>query len=177
MVIATYGGGGYDAGDIDNFGLEAINEYQKDKSNYSLLQQEIKNAALPDTSIATTESFPVNELNKNFLLDNNEMHVQSMRFEKRKNGYYILLNAVDGLTEAHPIGMNNQYKISKEHRSGLPMAVKGKWINDTLYIDYNIFCRIEKYRLAITFKKNNTIALQLTEASKGINQTITGKAL
>ena len=72
MVIATNGGGGYEAGDIDNLALDAIQTYQKDKNNDFLLQQEIKNAALPDTSITTAESFPVNELNKKFLLDNNQ---------------------------------------------------------------------------------------------------------
>jgi CubicO group peptidase (beta-lactamase class C family) len=177
MVIATNGGGGYEAGDIDNLTLDAIQTYQKDKNSDFLLQQEIKNAALPDTSIMTTESFPVNKLNKNFLLDNNDMGLKSMRFEKRKTGYYIILNVTDSSKEEHPIGMNNQYKISNEHTFGLPMAVKGKWISDTLYIDYNRLCRIENYKFTITFKESNSIELNLTEASKGINQTILGKAL
>jgi len=125
----------------------------------------------------TTESFPVNKLNKKFLLDNNDMGLKSMRFEKRKTGYYILLNVTDSSKEEHPIGMNNQYKISNEHTFGLPMAVKGKWISDTLYIDYNRLCRIENYKFTITFKESNSIELKLTEASKGINQTIIGKAL
>jgi len=55
------------------------------------------------------------------------------------------------------------------------MAAKGKWINDTLYIDYNILCRIENYKFAITFKTGNSIELKLTEATKHINQIIAGK--
>lgn len=174
MVIAT-NGGGYDAGDIDDIALDAIQAYQKNKNNYLLLLQEIKIVALPDTSTKTAESFPANELNKTFLLDNNDMGLKSLRFEQRKNGYYIILNFVDNSKEEHPIGMNNQYKISTQPAFGLPMAAKGKWINDTLYIDYNILCRIENYKFAITFKTGNSIELKLTEATKHINQIIAGK--
>ncbi|PWT76078.1 MAG: hypothetical protein C5B59_07350 [Bacteroidetes bacterium] len=177
LVIATNGGGGYESGDIDNLALDAIQTYQKDKDNDSLLEQEIKNAALPDTSSKTMESFPVNELGKIFLLDKNDLGIQGIHFEKRRTGYYITLNSADSVKDDHPIGMNNQYKISNEHTFDLPMAVKGKWTNDTLYVDYNRLCRIEKYQFAITFKEGKSIELKVTETSKGINQTITGKAL
>lgn len=178
MVIATFGGGGYDNGNIDDLALQAIKTYNEDENHYSLLKLEIKNAGSPDSLIATTETFPLKELNRNFWVDNNnDMGLKSLRFEKRKSDYYIILSFIDSSKEIHPIGMNNQYKISKEHTFGLPMAVKGRWINKTLYIDYNRLCRIENYKFAITFKTDNSIELKLTEASKGINQTITGKAL
>jgi len=116
-------------------------------------------------------------LNKRFLLTDNDMGLKGMRFEKRKTGYYILLDFIDGSKEEHPIGMNNQYRISKEHTFGLPMAVKGRWANDTLEIDYNRLCRIEDYRFSIVFKKGNSMELKLIEASRGIDQTFTGKSL
>jgi CubicO group peptidase (beta-lactamase class C family) len=177
MVVATFGGGGYDSGDLGDLVLQAIQTYAKDANHYLILQQEIKNAGLADSSITTTDTFPLNILNKDFLLDNNDMGLKKMRFEKRKNGYYIILNLIDIPKEEHLIGMNNQYKISGERTFGLPTATKGRWINDTLYIDYNRVCRIEDYKFAITFKEKNLIEIKLTEASKGINQTITGKAL
>jgi len=177
MVMATFGGGGYDSGDLGDLALQAMQTYTKDENHYSALQQEIKNTASPDTLFTTKENFPLNKLNKDFLLDNNDMGLKSIRFEKRKTGYYIILNLIDISKEEHLIGMNNQYKISGERTFGLPTATKGRWINDTLYIDYNRVCRIEDYKFAITFKENNLIELKLTEASKGINQTITGKAL
>jgi CubicO group peptidase (beta-lactamase class C family) len=177
MVVATFGGGGYDSGDLGGFALKAIQAYTKDENQYSILRQEIKNAALPNTSITTSNTFPIKELNKNFLLDNNDMGLQSIRFEKRKTDYYVILNLIDHSKEENLIGMNNQYKISGERTFGLPTATKGRWINDKLYIDYNRVCRIEDYKFAITFKENNLIELKLTEVSKGIDQTITGKAL
>lgn len=177
MVVATFGGGGYDNGNLDDLALQAIKTFNKDENHYSLLQQEIKNAISPDSSIVTTETFPLKELNRNFWVDNNDMGLKSIRFEKRKTDYYIVLSFIDSSKEEHPIGMNNQYKISNEHTFGLPMAVKGKWMNDTLYVDYNRLCRIEDYKFAIIFKTDNSLELKLTEASKGINQTITGKAL
>ena len=100
-----------------------------------------------------------------------------MHFEKRKSDYYIVLGFIDSSKEEHPIGMNNHFKISNEHTFGLPMVVKGRWINETLHIDYNRLCRIENYKFTITFKGDNLMELKLTEASKGINQTITGKTM
>jgi len=73
--------------------------------------------------------------------------------------------------------MNNQYKISKEPAFGLPMAFKGKWANDTLFIDYNRLCRIEDYKFSIFFKEHGLMEIKLTEASKGINQMIRAKKM
>jgi CubicO group peptidase (beta-lactamase class C family) len=176
MVIATTGGGGYNVGNIDDLALQAINTYNKNENHYALLQQEVKNAALPDTSIRIAGDFPEHELNKDFLLDNNQMGLLSMRLEKRKSKYSILLNFIDSSKEEHPIGMNNQYLISNEHAFGLPTAVRGRWINDILYIDYNRLSRIEKYKFTIIFEDDKSMQLTVTEASKGINQTITGKS-
>jgi CubicO group peptidase (beta-lactamase class C family) len=175
LVIATNGGGGYEDGDLDNLALDAIQSYNKYNNNDSLLQEEIKKAASPDASSETIESFPANELNRLFMLDNNEMGLKSIHFRKESTGYYMALHFADGTKDEHPIGMNNQYKISNEGTWGLPMAVKGKWINDTLHIDYNRLCRIENYKFAISFKETNSIELKVTEASKRINQTIKGK--
>ena len=177
MVIATFGGGGYDAGDIDNIALDAIQAYHSEKTSDSLLQKEIRDVALPDTSTLTAENFPGDDLNKNFLLTDNDMGFKSMRFEKRETGYYILLDFVDGSKDEHPIGMNNQYRISKEPTFGLPMAVKGRWANDTLKIDYNRVGRIEDYRFSIVFKKGNSMELKVVEPSFGIDKTFTGKSL
>ena len=151
MVIATTGGGGYDVGNIDDMALQAVKTYNKNENHYVLLQQAVKNAELPDTSNITIEDFPVNELNKTFLLDNNEMGLVSIRFEKRESDYLIILNFIDDSKEEHPMGMNNQYLISAEHTFGLPTAVKGRWINDTLYINYNRLCRIEHFKFSMFF--------------------------
>jgi CubicO group peptidase (beta-lactamase class C family) len=177
MVIATTGGGGYDVGNLDDLALQAIKAYNKKENHFALLQQEVENAGLPDTSFITAKDFPENELNKDYLLDNNGMGLVSMRFEKRRPDYYIILNFIDNSKEEHPIGMNNQYLISNEKTFGLPTAVKGRWINNTLYIDYNRLCRIEHYKFSINFKEDKLMQLTVTEASKGINQTITGRRL
>ncbi|AEV98082.1 hypothetical protein A4D02_14400 [Niastella koreensis] len=172
LVIATYGGGGYDSGKLDDFILQAIEQYDKNENNYALLQKAVKNASLPDTSTTTPTAFPASELNKTFMLVSNEMGLRSMRFEKRKTGYYLIVGFTDSSKEEHPIGMNNQYQFSKEPAFGLPMALKGKWVNDNLSIDYNRLGRIENYQFSITFKEKDAMEIKLTEASKGIKQTI-----
>jgi CubicO group peptidase (beta-lactamase class C family) len=177
LVIATDGGGGYDSGNIDDIFLQAIEKYDKNENNYALLQKAAKNASLPDTSTTTPATFPERELNRTFLLDNNEMGLRSIRFEKKITGYHMIVSFADSSVEDHPIGMNNQYKISKEHTFGLPMAIKGKWINDTLFVDYNRLCRIEDFKFAIVFKENDTMEIRLTEASKNIKQVIRAKKM
>lgn len=177
MVIATNGGGGYDSGMIDDIILQAMEQYDKKENNYALLQKVVHNVSSPDTSTATPVFFPESELNRTFLLDNNEMGLRSMRFEKKKSGYYITVGFTDSSAETHPIGMNNQYKISHEHTSGLPMAIKGKWANDTLFMDYNRLCRIENYQFALMFKEKNVVDIRLTEASKNIHQMIHAKKI
>jgi len=73
--------------------------------------------------------------------------------------------------------MNDQYKISNEPTFGLPMAVKGRWINDTtLEIDYNRLCRIENFKFRIVFQ-SNSIEIAITEPTKKINETLIGTAL
>jgi hypothetical protein len=73
--------------------------------------------------------------------------------------------------------MNNQYKISNEDGFGLPMAVKGRWLSDsTLEVNYNRLCRIEDYKLVITFK-GDSIAFKITEPTKAINETLIARVL
>jgi len=176
MVVATFGGGGYDSGDIDDLPLQAIQTYNKNENNYALLQQQVKDAESPDTSGITAQDFPSNRLNKTFQLEKNDMGLLNIQFERRKSDYYVVLGFIDSSKEEHPIGMNDQYKISDEHTFGLPMAVKGRMRNDTtLEINYNRLCRIENYKFRVDFKGDNSIKLLVTEASKGINETIMGK--
>jgi CubicO group peptidase (beta-lactamase class C family) len=139
MVIVTTGGG-FDAGDFDDYAVESIKTFTKNKNYHDQLQGQVKAVASQDiTSHDTVEhTFPLNELNKTFQFNKNDLELKAIRFEQRNKDDYILLDFTDGPKEEHPIGMNDQYKISNEPTFGLPMAVKGRWINDTtLQINYN----------------------------------------
>jgi len=177
MVIATTGGG-FESGDIDNLALESIKAYNKNEYHYDELQAQVSAVQ----SLGTTNSnipearFSASELNKSFQFTKNGVGLKAIRFEQRNKDAYIMLDFADGSKEEHPIGMNNQYKISKEPIFGLPMAVKGKWINDTLLeINYNRLGRIEDYKFIIAFK-GNSIQLTITEPTKEINETLVGEA-
>ena len=178
MVVATLGGG-FAAGDIDNLALESIKAYNKNEDYGNRLQDQIKSVQLPDTGSDNTfeDKFSLIELNKNFQLGKNSLGIKSIRFEQRNKDDYIIINSTDGSKEKHPIGMNNQYRISNEHSFGLPMAVKGRWLTDTtLEINYNRLCRIEDYKFRISFKVNS-IEFTVTESTKKINETLIGKVL
>lgn len=175
MVIVTNGGGGYDVGNLDDYALQAISTYSEKENHYSAMLKEVKNAALPDISLILNEDFPVNELNKVYLLDRNEIGLKSISFKKQNSNFYIVPNFDDGRQERQLIGMNDQYKFSNEATFGLPIAVKGRWSKDTLFIDYNRLGRIENFKFEIVFKKNYLIDIKLIEASRGINKKITGR--
>jgi CubicO group peptidase (beta-lactamase class C family) len=177
VMVAT--GGGFDAGDIDNYALQSIKSFNKNKNYNDQLLDQVKVAGSEDmTSPAIIEDkFSINELNKTFQFNKNDLKLKTIRFEQRNKDDYIILDFDNGTKEEHLIGMNDQYKISKEPTFGLPMAVKGRWINDnTLEINYNRLCRIEDFKFRITFK-GNSIELTITESTKKINETFIGKAL
>lgn len=176
VIVAT--GGGFDAGDCDDYALESIKAFTKNKNYHDQLQDQVKAVASQDITSPDTikHKFPLNLLNKTFQFDKNDLELKAIRFEKRNEEHYIILDFTDNTKEEHLIGMNNQYKISKEPTFGLPMAAKGRWINDnTLEIHYNRLCRIEDFKFRITFK-GNSIELKITESTKKINETLIGKA-
>ena len=178
MVIVTTGGG-FDAGDFDDYAVESIKTFTKNKNYHDQLQDQVKAVASQDiTSPDTIErTFSLNELNKTFQFNKNDLELKAIRFEQRDKDDYIILDFTDGPKEEHPIGTNGQYKISNEATFGLPMAVKGRWINDTtLQINYNRLCRIEDFKFKIIFN-GNSIELTVTESTKKINETLIGKAL
>jgi hypothetical protein len=73
--------------------------------------------------------------------------------------------------------MDNQYAISNEHTFGLPVAVKGYWVNaNTLLIDYNELSRIQDYSFRISFM-GDSIRLAIHESTMGIDETIAGNVI
>jgi len=177
VIVAT--GGGFDAGDIDDYALESIKTFKKNKNHNDQLQDQVKTTGADDTTSRDVieGKFSLNDLNKSFQFNKNDLGLKAIRFEQRNEDDYIILDFTDHTKEEHPIGMNDQYKISNESTLGLPMAVKGRWMNDTtLEINYNRLCRIENFKFRVTFKVNS-IELIITEPTKKINETLIGKAL
>jgi CubicO group peptidase (beta-lactamase class C family) len=177
MIVATFGGGGYDSGYLDDPAFKALKEYEKGEKQNTALQQQIIKASLPDTQWLTNTKLPEEHLNKTFLLDKNELGIKSIRFKKNKMNYSLSIHSIDNSKETHPLTLDGKINLSKERTFGLPMALKGKWADDMLYIEYNRLTRIENFNLTIQFKPNNTLELKITEASKEINQSITGHSL
>ena len=177
MVIATTGGG-FEAGDIDNLALESIKSYNMHENHWAQLKQLVKVVQSPvSENINFNKNWlPSEVLNKTFQFDKNKLGLRYILFQKRNADYYIILAFSDNIVEEHPIGMNNQYLISKEQTFGLPMAVKGRWIKkNILEISYNRLCRIENFKLRITFL-GNSINMEIKEPTKEINETITARS-
>jgi len=177
MVIATTGGG-FEAGDVDNLALESIQTYKKNENYGTQLKQLVRNVQAPDSGnvFVDQRGFPTGILNKRFRFDNNDLGLKSILFEQRKGTDYLILETADGTHEEHPVGWNNQYLISNEQTFGLPMAVRGKWVNaDILMIDYNRLCRIEDYQFRIRFL-NNSMTVEITEPTKEIHETLMARS-
>ena len=152
MVIAMTGGG-FEAGDIDNLVLESINSFEKDKNYSTQLENLINTLQYPDAknTAISKDNFSINNLNKSYHFERNELKLNDIRFEQRDKHYYFIINFLDGTKEEHLIGIDNQYNISKECVLGLPLAIKGFWDNDKLIIYYNDFCRINLFKFTFTF--------------------------
>jgi hypothetical protein len=152
MVIVTTGGG-FESGDIDNLVLESIKSFEKDKNFSTQLENLINSLQYPDAKNTdiNKDNFSSNNLNKRYHFERNNLNLSDIRFEKRDKHYYFIINFLDGTTEEHQIGIDNQYNISKECVLGLPLAIKGFWDNDKFIICYNDFCRINLFRFTFTF--------------------------
>jgi CubicO group peptidase (beta-lactamase class C family) len=150
VVIVTTGGG-FNAGDIDDFVQESIESYNKNENHSSDLKNLIKSIQNPDTKSIRTNNFSSGMLGKSFVLEKNDVELTSIGFEKRNKDYYLIIQFEDSSREKHAIGIDNQYRISKEHLFGLPVAIKSFWDNNKLIVDYNGLSRINFYRFTITF--------------------------
>ena len=174
VVVTT--GGGFNAGEMDNLVLESIKSYAKNDNHSAELKNIIKTLQSPDTKGITGNGFSYTMLNKNFQLEKNDLELNSIRFEKRHNAYYLLLGFADGAKEEHPVGTGNQYKISREHQFGLPIAVKSFWDKSQLVVDYNELSRINLYRLTFSFT-DNSIAIDVRDITNKRNITLKGVAI
>lgn len=153
VILAT--GGGFNAGEIDNLVFESIESYHKNENHSPGLKDVLKNIQTPDTNRIDENNFSSGMLNKSFQLEKNDLELTAIRFEQRNKDYHLILSFDDGAKEEHPIGIGNQYKISKEHVFGLPIALKSSWDKNKLIVYYNELCRINFYRFAFTFYGNS----------------------
>jgi CubicO group peptidase (beta-lactamase class C family) len=173
MIIATTGGG-FEAGDIDNLVLESINSYNINRNWHLLLGSTVKTLQSPEAiHTEIINNFTPGDLNKDFQFAKNDLGLNTVRFEQRNKDYYFIINFLDGTEEEHLIGMDNQYRISKECVLGLPLAIKGFWDNDKLIIYYNDFCRINLYKFTFTFSEND-INFDLRDQTNNVHLILKG---
>jgi CubicO group peptidase (beta-lactamase class C family) len=174
LVIATTGGG-YEAGDIDNLVLESIKSYKNSVDNHTLLDSTIKTIQSPEilNNKYVNEDFSSSVEKKEFQFGPNDLKLSTLRFEKRDKDFFIILSFTDGSKEEHPIGMNDNYKISKERELGLPIALKGYWERNKLIINYNELCRINLYKFTFTFSEN-TVVFDFQDRTNHINLILKG---
>lgn len=157
LVIVVTAGGGFDAGDVDNYVLESISKYKKDNDRSEELKILVNQFSQP--AYSTSDS---NDLIKYRKIDNNEYYFEKNDFELISCGFrlkdqipYIILNLTDGSREEQAIGLNGQFAYGKERVIQLPIAVKGQWINEnTLKVEYNELCRINRCFFTFTFEKD-----------------------
>ena len=173
IVIATTGGG-FEAGDIDNLVLESISAYDINK-DYSFELDSIRKSIQypsPDFTVIN-KPLPLHNLNKDFKFKENELKVKSVRFELRSKDLFLILTFNEGLKEEHPIGMNNEYLVSKGRLFDLPVALKSSWENDKFIILYNELCGINLLKLSFTFS-DSTVDLIVNDHTDGWTISLKG---
>ncbi len=122
VIITT--GGGFDAGDMDNLVMNAIAAYKPGENHNAELLQRVKQLQLPDTGSSQENNFSADMLNKTYRLEKNDLEITAFRFEKGNKDYYLILDIEDGGKQKLAMGMGNRYVMSREHRFGLPVALR-----------------------------------------------------
>jgi CubicO group peptidase (beta-lactamase class C family) len=174
MVIAT-NGGGFEAGDIDNLVLESIKSYNKNRDYHTRLDSTVKTLQIPEVVRTDNikDNFPSGILNKDFQFERNDLKLNIVRFERRNKNYYIILDFADGSKEEHPMGISDQYIISNEHASGLPIALKCSWESNKFIIYYNELCKINLYKFTFTFTEND-VDFEYQDKTNDLNLILKG---
>ncbi len=174
IIVATTGGG-FEAGDIDNLVLESIRTYEKNKDFSSRLDSLIKIIRLPNPDLRLTNNYlPSYILNKDFLFEENDLKLKTIRFELRNIESIIIMTYTDGLKEEHPVGMNSEYLVSNGGLFGLPVALKGVWDKNNLIIYYNELCGINLLRLSFAFS-DTSLDLKINDQTDGWTISLKGK--
>lgn len=174
IVVATTGGG-YEAGDIDNLVLESVRDFKKNKDNRTGLDSLVNKIRHPDTAIRTTgNSLPADILNRDIQFGKNDLDIKTIRLEQRHKETFISFLFSDGTVEEHPVGMNNEYIVSKGSQFGLPVAFKGQWDNDGLTIYYNELCKINLLKLSFKFS-GKLVDLVVKDQTDGWTKSLKGK--
>jgi hypothetical protein len=154
VVIVTTGGG-FDAGEMDNLVVNAMEAYRPNENHYAELQQRVKLIQLPDTGSSHENNFTAAMLNKTFRLQKNDLEITAFRFEKGSKDHYLILDLEDGGKQRLSMGMNNRYVISQEHLFGLPVALRSYWQQDKLHVEYNSLASINLYKFTFVFDNDS----------------------
>lgn len=88
---------------------------------------------------------------KTYYMPANPLGIRSLLLTFPQGGDPIVqFGFADGTVEAHVIGTNGTPKLSANLRSGLPVAVAGRWDGTAFILDYDEIARINAYRLVLT---------------------------
>ena len=157
LVIVITGGGGFDSGDVDDYVLESILKYKKKEDRSEELRFLVNQLSQPpNLTIDSDELIRYRNIDNNeYVFSENDFELISCGFRLRDQIPFIILNLNDGSREEQVIGLNGQFAYGKERKIRLPIAVRGQWINNnTLRIEYNELCRINRYFFTFTFEED-----------------------
>lgn len=167
VVVVT--GGGMDANEVMPLIAGAFNSntaLPPNSEGDAQLARAVAEVATPPPALAV-QSPPTENgiLDRVFYLPPNPFGAQWLSLALSATGDVALrFGFADGTSEQHPVGLDGSPRLSENLRSGLPVAVSGRWLNGSFALDYDEIARINAYRLLITPDPGGAM-IRLTERS------------
>ena len=85
------------------------------------------------------------------------------------------IGLADGSSERHTIGLDGAPRLSPA-RDGRPVALSGRWIRDSLLLDFDQVSRINAYTLWLTPSRDRiNVRVRQREATGGLEATFAGR--
>jgi CubicO group peptidase (beta-lactamase class C family) len=158
-LIVVMMGGGFDPAEVGALLLPAIKSdrpLSPNANGVAKLSMQLKRAAEPPAGVpvATLPKTAGEISNKVFELDQNPLLTKmSLMFPSKGEGS-VTLTFNDGHTEVHTVGLDGVAHRSPNGRYGLPVALKGSWVDEkTFALDYDEVGNINHLLFKMTFRE------------------------
>lgn len=172
-VVVVFTGGTFEPGDIGSFILRAIQSDQPLPENPSAaarLATAVEDAATSPQPVSFMSPLASTVSGKRYTLAENPLDLKSfvLTFAGDEAAQFQI-ELGDRSDPPRPVGLDGVPRVSSDGKSGLPVAVSGRWESDrTFVVDYNEIGNINRYRFRLGFS-GDEVEVQLSERSRVIS--------
>jgi len=157
-LVAVETGGGFEPGDVGALLIKALKSDRPLPDNpagVARLEAALRTSTLPPASkpARNLPQMAAKVSGKTYEMGPNPIGLQQMSLTFPPRGdTSVRLTFADGRSEVRPIGLDGVPRVSPNGRYGLPVAVKGLWQDETIFVlDYDEVANISDFRFTLNF--------------------------